>query len=107
MSGSKTCDQIDRSEQDRTYEDKKRLCGVQVTQGTVDEGIHAMAQKKLRLDAAVLDGITSTGAGEAGGKGGKASETLAMGELLQVPSCPLISLAQRQFMKSRHFRPWP
>ena len=49
---------------------------MQVTQGTVDEGINALAQKKLRLDAAVLEGITSTG-------GGKASETQAMGELLQ------------------------
>ena len=29
--------------------------------GTVDEGIHAMAERKLRLDAAVLDGVTANG----------------------------------------------
>jgi len=49
----------------------------QVTKGTVDEGIHALAEKKLRLDAAVLDGITASS------KQAKASENLAMSELLQ------------------------
>ena len=39
---------------------------MQVTKGTVDEGIHAMAERKLRLDAAVLDGVTAA----ADGKGG-------------------------------------
>ena len=38
---------------------------VQVTKGTVDEGIHAMAERKLRLDAAVLDGVTAAAAGKA------------------------------------------
>ena len=28
-----------------------------ITQGTVDEDIHAIAQRKLRLDAAVLEGL--------------------------------------------------
>ncbi len=37
---------------------------LQVTKGTVDEGIHAMAERKLRLDAAVLDGVTAAGDGE-------------------------------------------
>lgn len=27
----------------------------------MDEGIHAMAERKLRLDAAVLDGVTANG----------------------------------------------
>ena len=33
--------------------------------GTVDEGIHALAARKLRLDAAVLEGVTSSAAGGA------------------------------------------
>ncbi len=45
----------------------------QVTTGTVDEGIYAMATRKTRLDAAVLDGITATGDGR---KAGAAAETL-------------------------------
>ena len=40
---------------------------LQVTKGTVDEGIHAMAERKLRLDAAVLDGVTATGDGKSSG----------------------------------------
>lgn len=28
----------------------------------MDEGIHALAQRKLKLDAAVLQGVTATGA---------------------------------------------
>ena len=39
----------------------------QVTKGTVDEGIHAMAERKLRLDAAVLEGVTATGDGRSSG----------------------------------------
>lgn len=31
---------------------------VQITRDTVDEGIHQLAQRKLKLDAAVLEGIT-------------------------------------------------
>ena len=49
----------------------------QVTEGTVDEGIHALAERKLRLDAAVLDGITASS------KQTKAADNLAMSELLQ------------------------
>lgn len=58
-------------------------CGVsgsgllQVTDQTVDEGIHALAERKLRLDAAVLDGITASS------KQTKAADNLAMSELLQ------------------------
>ena len=36
-----------------------------MTKGTVDEGIHAMAERKLRLDAAVLDGVTAAAEGKA------------------------------------------
>lgn len=43
----------------------------------MDEGIHALAEKKLRLDAAVLDGITASS------KQSKAADNLAMSELLQ------------------------
>ena len=50
---------------------------VQVTAGTVDEGIQALAEKKLRLDAAVLDGITASA------QRTKAYENAAMSELLQ------------------------
>ena len=46
--------------------------GVQVTTGTVDEGIHAMAARKTRLDAAVLDGITAS----SDSRKGAAAETL-------------------------------
>ena len=48
---------------------------MQVTAGTVDEGIYALAAKKLRLDAAVLDGITAGNS--------KSGDNQAMGELLQ------------------------
>lgn len=50
---------------------------MQVVQGSVDEGIHALAERKLRLDAAVLDGITASS------KQTKAADNLAMSELLQ------------------------
>ena len=33
----------------------------------MDEGIHAMAERKLRLDAAVLDGVTAAAEGKAAG----------------------------------------
>ena len=52
----------------------------QVSAATVDEGIHAMAQHKLRLDEAVLGPRAATRAG--GGDRGGAAETGAMGELL-------------------------
>ena len=40
---------------------------MQVTKETVDEGIHAMAERKLRLDAAVLDGVTAAADGKGAG----------------------------------------
>ena len=33
----------------------------------MDEGIYAMAERKLRLDAAVLDGVTATRDGKSSG----------------------------------------
>lgn len=35
------------------------LLVVQVSKGTVDEGIYALAQRKLRLDAAVMGALTT------------------------------------------------
>ena len=46
-----------------------------ITKDSVDENIHELSQRKLRMDSAVLDGITT-------GKGGKADESLAMGHIL-------------------------
>ncbi len=48
----------------------------QVTKGSVDEGIHALAMRKLRLDAAVLDGITATGDSRKGKGGDSATDTV-------------------------------
>ena len=61
----------------------------QVSAGTVDEGIHALAARKLRLDAAVLEGVTSSAAGASrrGGGGGAAADTV-QARALQ-PACPL------------------
>lgn len=53
---------------------------VQITKDTVDEGIHQLAQRKLKLDAAVLEGIT----GRSGDKARMCnSEAAEMGQLLQ------------------------
>ena len=49
----------------------------QVTADTVDAGIHALAEKKLKLDAAVLDGLAASA------KQTKADENAGMTELLQ------------------------
>ncbi len=49
---------------------------LQVTKGTVDEGIHALATRKLRLDAAVLDGITATGDARKSKSGDSATDTV-------------------------------
>jgi SWI/SNF-related matrix-associated actin-dependent regulator 1 of chromatin subfamily A len=46
-----------------------------ITKGTVDQNIYNLSQRKLRMDSAVLDGITT-------GKGGKADETQQMGFIL-------------------------
>ena len=49
---------------------------LQVTKGTVDEGIYAMAERKLRLDAAVLDGVTATGDGKSSGANVETAQVL-------------------------------
>lgn len=36
-----------------------RLLHWQVTEGTVDEGVYGLAKQKMKLDAAVLKGITA------------------------------------------------
>lgn len=51
---------------------------MQVTSGTVDEGIHAMAQRKLSLDAAVLGACSTAVIDDTSA----ATETSAMSELL-------------------------
>ena len=58
-----------------------------ITKGTVDEDIHAIAQRKLRLDAAVLEGL-GEGAlvreGTGGARGGKpGGEAQTMGVILK------------------------
>lgn len=52
---------------------------MQVTLGTVDEGIHAVATRKVHLDAAVLGGITASY--------NIRSKDAAAAETLQVPCC--------------------
>lgn len=42
----------------------------------MDEGIHALAMRKLRLDAAVLEGITATGDARMAKKGESATDTV-------------------------------
>ncbi len=42
----------------------------------MDEGIHALAQRKLKLDAAVLQGVTATGDAQQRKKSGAAAETV-------------------------------
>jgi hypothetical protein len=56
---------------------------LQVTKETVDEGIHSLAMRKLRLDAAVLDGITASA--DAQRPEGAATETA------QVPILPTVT----------------
>ena len=62
---------------------------MQVTTGTVDEGVFAMATRKTRLDAAVLDGITASSDGR---KAGAAAETLQVGPFLGKLYSPLVSI---------------
>lgn len=52
-----------------------RVSFMQITKDTVDEGIHKLAQRKLKLDAAVLEGITGTRMCN--------TEAAEMGQLLQ------------------------
>lgn len=50
----------------------------QVTEGTVDDGVYGLAKQKLKLDAAVLQGIT------AGHQMSESTKDVAqMGQLLQ------------------------
>lgn len=62
---------------------------LQVTRGTVDEGIHALAMRKLRLDAAVLEGITATGDARKGKGGDSAADTVQVRwrQLLMAAMC--------------------
>ena len=53
---------------------------MQVTKNTVDEGIHALAKRKLKLDAAVLEGITAQSNNKASTTNTQAAQ---MGQLLQ------------------------
>ena len=53
---------------------------MQITKDTVDEGIHQLAQRKLKLDAAVLEGITGQSDNKARICNTEAAE---MGQLLQ------------------------
>ena len=55
---------------------------MQVTLETVDEAILGMTQRKLKLDAAVMDGLTASSSAGSKGKG-VVAETAAMGQLLQ------------------------
>lgn len=50
---------------------------MQVTENSVDAGIHALAEKKLKLDAAVLDGLAASS------KQTKIAENAGMTEILQ------------------------
>ncbi|KAL3132188.1 hypothetical protein ABBQ32_008788 [Trebouxia sp. C0010 RCD-2024] len=75
--------QIDRQAEDRCHrlgQTKPVQVYRLVTKDTVDEGIHQLAQRKLKLDAAVLDGIT----GQSDGKARVCNtEAAQMGQLLQ------------------------
>lgn len=64
-----------------------------ITKGTVDQNIYNLSQRKLRMDSAVLDGITS-------GKGGKADESAQMGFILHV-RWPCVQLQRARQMLSK------
>ena len=53
---------------------------MQITKDTVDEDIHQLAQRKLELDAAVLNGITGQTSDKAHVQNTEAAE---IGQLLQ------------------------
>ncbi|KAL4427971.1 hypothetical protein ABPG75_002060 [Micractinium tetrahymenae] len=70
--------QIDRQAEDRCHRlGQTRPVKVYrlITKNSVDQNIYNLSQRKLRMDSAVLDGITT-------GKGGKADETQQMGFIL-------------------------
>lgn len=55
-----------------------------ITSGTVDEDIHAIAQRKLRLDAAVLEGLGEGATlGESSVRGKGSGEAQTMGVILK------------------------
>ncbi|KAK9811037.1 hypothetical protein WJX73_008229 [Symbiochloris irregularis] len=71
--------QIDKQAEDRCHrlgQTKPVTVYRLVSKGTVDEGIYALAQRKLRLDAAVMGALTT------GKAAGSKEETGAMGDLL-------------------------
>ncbi|KAL0034958.1 hypothetical protein WJX79_002584 [Trebouxia sp. C0005] len=75
--------QIDRQAEDRCHrlgQTKPVHVYRLVTKDTVDEGIHALAKQKLKLDAAVLEGIT---AGSLNTQNIAATDAVQMRQLLQ------------------------
>jgi SWI/SNF-related matrix-associated actin-dependent regulator 1 of chromatin subfamily A len=76
--------QIDRQAEDRCHRlGQTRPVSVYrlVAKGSVDENIYRLSQRKLRLDAAVLDGIT-TGSGRGAAQKAAAGERQQMGAIL-------------------------
>lgn len=70
--------QIDRQAEDRCHrlgQTRPVMVYRLITKNSVDQNIYNLSQRKLRMDSAVLDGITT-------GKGGKADETQQMGFIL-------------------------
>ncbi len=78
---------MDRQAEDRAHRlGQKRPVTVYrlVAKGTVDQSIYEKAEKKLRLDAAILGGVTvGTGGGGGGsGRGRSGAESKHMAEIL-------------------------
>lgn len=74
---------MDRQAEDRAHRlgQKKPVKVVRlVAKGTVDQSIHETAERKLKLDAAVLGGVT-VGAAAAGGRP-KGADSKHMAEIL-------------------------
>ena len=68
----------------------------------MDEGIHALAQRKLKLDAAVLQGVTATGAdNQQRGRKKDASDTMQVCFLL---CCSLSTCSPCQWLCSLRLR---
>ena len=77
---------------------------MQVTKGTVDEGIHAMAERKLRLDAAVLDGVTAAADGKASSTAAATVQVYSMPDICRaaVPQILLQSFLASVSLKGGH-----
>lgn len=75
---------------------------LQVTKGTVDEGIHAMAERKLRLDAAVLDGVTAAGDGKASGTTVETAQVLPTTSALMHARSPELCIGRCRKRKLRN-----